>query len=97
MARFAFSYVEFTIFHVATVGRCFFRLNTDPMLGHSEEVHKVFGGMNYVLSPQAVEDWESLLAPPGPTPFRIELETDCDGSIKRIFDVTDPEDAIVGG
>lgn len=95
MSRFSFSYVEFNIFYLNEVGRWFFKLNTDPMLGHSDEVQKHFGNITYALSLQAAEDWGILTSPPGPTPFRIELLTECDGSIQRIFDVTEPEDAEV--
>ena len=91
MPRFSFSYVEFSIDYSPHIDRWVFILNKDPMLGHSEEVVRQFSKA-LTLTPRALEDWESLIRPCGPTPFQVEVVIDGQGAITRIFDVTSPED-----
>ena len=89
--RFEFSYVEFAIDYRPHTGEWFFLLNLDPMLGHSDLVCKEFS-KSLVLTKTALDDWESLIAPPGPTPFRVSVVIDGKGFVVRIFDETSPED-----
>lgn len=88
LASFEFSSSEVKIWHNEETHRWFFMVNGDPLVAVKPESLAFFGKTAHVLTERAVDDWMTLITPPGPTATRIILHSDGDGMIKRIFDAS---------